>query len=76
MIPRKKKVEHQYLPGRICLDVIIPLESTVRMEYRSGVARRLELINAVIQPILLNAIQTHGYSSELSSISEITSPCE
>jgi hypothetical protein len=46
------------------------------MECRSGVARKFELINAVIQPILLKAIHTHGYSIELSSISAITSPYE
>jgi len=64
----------KYLPGRNDLDVIIPFALTVRMECRSGIARKLELINAVIQPILLNAIHTHGYSIELSIISAITSP--
>ncbi len=52
----------------------MPLALTVRMECRNGVARKLELINAVMQPILLNAIHTHGYSIELSNISAITSP--
>lgn len=64
----------QYLPSRNCLDVIIPFALTVRMECNKGVARKFELINAVIQPILLKPIHTNGYSSELSNISAITSP--
>jgi len=46
------------------------------MEWRSDVARKLELINAAIQPILLKPIHTHGYSIELSNTSAITSPWE
>ena len=55
------------------MDVIIPFALTVRIECRSGVARKFELINAAIQPILLKPIHTHGYSREFSSISAITS---
>lgn len=68
----QSKVEQ--LPERICLDVITPLALTVRMECNSGTARRFELIRAVMQPILLRAIQTQGYSMELSITKAITSP--
>ncbi len=64
------------LPGRIDFDVITLLALTVWIECKSGLARKFVLIKAVIQPILLKPIHTHGYSREFSSISAITSPRE
>lgn len=63
-----------YKPASIVVDVMTALAFTVSIECWKGFARRLVLIKAVMQPILLNPIQTQGYSSEFSNIRAMTSP--
>lgn len=65
---------HHCLPDNNWLDVITAFAFTVSIECCNGFARKFVLIKAVIHPILLSPIQTHGYSTEFSKTRAITSP--